>query len=47
MRKHWKCGKIEITICGAVAVVKIFNVTFRKVGAVWELTNVTEEEEGG
>jgi len=37
MKKHWKCGKVEITICGAVAVAKFFNITFERVGSAWQL----------
>jgi len=39
MKKHWKCGKAEITICGAVTVVKFLNITFEKIGCMWQLTN--------
>jgi len=39
MKKHWKSGKVEITICGAVVVVKFFNITFEKIGWMWQLTN--------
>lgn len=40
MRKYWKLGKVEITICGRVILAKIYNITFRKIGYMWDLTNI-------
>jgi len=47
MQKHWKYGNIEITICGAVARVRVFNVIFEKVGNMWQLTNVEDDDKWG